>query len=205
MDEENIANDETVVASNKAKAADYANMTTDKWTDSEESQDSSSCEEVNPIPEEISLHITAVTPIRIIVRRDPPAVYIRSSAWDTLAQANNLQELAIAATIFDKTKVCRAVECAISNSGATVHFLVKGSPVVNKQPVTNPLKITLPNGKVIPFTHTCNLNIIWLLDQITEVHIVPGLAHASLILTHMLCDAGYNVVFDMAECRVYYK
>ena len=88
------------------------------------------------------------------------------------------------ATIFDKLKVCRAVKYAISDSGATGHFLVKDSPVVNKQPTMNPLKITLPNVKVIQSTHTCNLDIPWLPDRMTYAHIVPGLAHACSKYTH---------------------
>ena len=39
----------------------------------------------------------------------------------------------------------------------------------------------------------------------TEAHIVPGLAHASLILTRKFCDAGCKVMFDKEECRVYFK
>ena len=39
----------------------------------------------------------------------------------------------------------------------------------------------------------------------TEAHIVPGLAHASLISTIKFCEAGCKVIFDTKECRVYYK
>ena len=39
----------------------------------------------------------------------------------------------------------------------------------------------------------------------TEAHIVPGLAHSSLISTKIFCEAGCKVVFDETECRVYYK
>ena len=39
----------------------------------------------------------------------------------------------------------------------------------------------------------------------TEAHIVPGLAHASLISTRKFCDAGCKVVFDEKECSVYFK
>ena len=125
--------------------------------------------------------------------------------WDTLVQANNLQELPMAATIFNKPEVCRAIKYAISDSGATGHFIVEGSPVVNKQPSTNPLKITLPNGKVVQSTHTCNIDIPWLPDQTTEAHILPVLAHSSLILTWKFCDAGCKVVLNMTECWVYHK
>ena len=39
----------------------------------------------------------------------------------------------------------------------------------------------------------------------TEVHIVPGLAHALLISTRKFCDAGCKVMFDDGECRVYFR
>ena len=146
--------------------------------------------------------MTHIVPVTI---PPPISMYMRSNAWNTIMQTNNLHKLLMAVTNFNKRKVCRAIKYAISDSGATGYFLVEGSPVVNKQLVTDPLKITLPNGKVIWSTHTCNLNIPWLPDQITEVCIVPGLAHASLISTQKYCDTGCNVVFDVAECRVYYK
>ena len=38
-----------------------------------------------------------------------------------------------------------------------------------------------------------------------EAHIVPGLAHASLISTFFCSDAGCKVVLDIAECRMYYE
>ena len=41
--------------------------------------------------------------------------------------------------------------------------------------------------------------------KMTQAHIVPGLAHSSLISTKAFCDAGCNVSFDEFECRVYFK
>ena len=38
----------------------------------------------------------------------------------------------------------------------------------------------------------------------TEAHVVPGLAHSSLISTKKFCEAGCVVVFDRLECRVYF-
>ena len=94
---------------------------------------------------------------------------------------------------------------AISDSGATRHFLVQGAPVVNKKPTPSPLKITLPNVKSIQSTHTCNLDIPWLPDALNEAHIVPGISHLSLISTRKFADVGCKVLFDMNECRVHYK
>ena len=134
-----------------------------------------------------------------------PPMATRITAWRQIVQAKNLQQLPLASTIFNPQKITRAVKHAISDSGATGHFLVEGAPVVNKQIAKRPIAITLPNGKIIQSTHTCNLDIPWLPSEITEAHIVPGLAHASLISTRKFCDAGCKVVFDLQECRVYYK
>ena len=54
-------------------------------------------------------------------------------------------------------------------------------------------------------THTCNLDIPWLPHEMTEAHIVPGLAHLSLISAKICFEAGCRVVFDKTECREYYK
>ena len=110
MDGENIADGKTVVASNKGKATYSATAMIDEWTDEEEFQDSSSLEEVDPIPEEIILHGTEVTPVLSIVQRAPPAIHTRALAWDTIVQENNLQKLSVAVNSFDKPKVCRAVK-----------------------------------------------------------------------------------------------
>eukprot|EP00804_Cyclotella_cryptica_P025040 CCRYP_015954-RA/>CCRYP_015954-RA protein AED:0.40 eAED:0.40 QI:0/0/0/1/0/0/2/0/332 len=99
----------------------------------------------------------------------------------------------------------RPTEFAIMDSGATAHFLVKGAAVKNKQPTGNPLKIKLPNGTVIQSTHTCNLDIPWLPNSITEAHIIPGLSHSSLVATRKFCDAGCEIIFNADECRVSYK
>ena len=126
-------------------------------------------------------------------------------SWQSIVQAHKLQELPTAALIFHPTRLQEAVQYAISDSGATGHFLVQGAPVVNKRPTASPLKITLPNGKIIQSTHTCNLDIPWLPDALTEAHIVPGLSHLSLISTRKFADEGCKVLLDMNECRVHYK
>ena len=98
-----------------------------------------------------------------------------------------------------------ATEYAISDSGATGNFLLEGAPVKNVQVADNPIRTTLPNGKSMTSTQTYNLDIPWLPNHVTEAHIVPGLAHASLISTRHFCEAGCKVIFDTNECRVYYK
>ena len=77
--------------------------------------------------------------------------------------------------------------------------------MVNKKLTSSPLKITLSNGKMIQSTHTCNLNIQWLLNIAMEANIVPGLSHSSLISTGKVTDSGCKVIFDIDECRIHYK
>ena len=105
---------------------------------------------------------------------------------------------------YDLPKPTMKTQYALFDSGATAHFLVEGSEVINKQVAKCPLKIKLPDGTFIESTHTCNLNIPWLPNSITEAHIVPKLTQMSLVLTRKFCDAGCKVIFDVYECRVYY-
>ena len=93
----------------------------------------------------------------------------------------------------------------VLDTGATGAFLQMGAPVVNLKIAETPLRITLPNGDVIKSTHTCNLDIPWLPDHITEAHIVPGLSHTSLVSARKFCDAGCKITFDKDECRIFYK
>ena len=98
----------------------------------------------------------------------------------------------------------KLIEYALSDSGASSHFLVEESAVVNVRAAEFPIAIKLPDGSIIYYTHTCNLDIPWLPKEMTEVHIVPGLQHSSLISTKKFCEAGCKVIFDEQECRVYY-
>ena len=91
-----------------------------------------------------------------------------------------------AEVIFNTPKIIKAVEYAISDPGATGHFLVEGAPVTNLQVARNPISISIPNGKITKSTHTCNLDIPWLPDYMPEAHTVPGLAHSSPISTRKL-------------------
>ena len=94
---------------------------------------------------------------------------------------------------------------AVSDAGATGHFVLPGTPVTNVNISRHPLKINLPDGDCLTSTHTCTLDIPWLPNEANEAHTVPGLAHASLISIKILCDAGCKVTYDDDECRVYYN
>ena len=72
---------------------------------------------------------------------------------NTVVVSNNAQKISNA----DNDSI--AIEYAISDSGATGHFLVEGAPVTNLQVTDNPINITIPNVKSMTSMHTCNLDI----------------------------------------------
>ena len=144
---------------------------------------------------------TTVVSIHIIQIKLPAIVIpTRHKALQVLCTQNNIQFKR-----FATENLGRQVHYAISDSEATGHFLVKGAPVVNKKKAINPVTITLPSGGTIQSTHTYNLNIPWLPHHVMEAHIVPGITHASLILTRKFCAAGCQVAFSKDECRVFYE
>ena len=104
-----------------------------------------------------------------------------------------------------RTQGIRSARWAIADAGATGHFVMAGAPVINVKPTTNPIRITLPDGQSIMSTHTCNLNIPWLPVFMTKAHIVPGMAHSSLISIKKFCDGGCKVMYDENKVRVIYK
>ena len=130
----------------------------------------------------------------------------KAQAWNTMATRLGLHKMANAEAAFDTKRLTRMVdvEFGLSDSGASAHFIVEGAPVENLRAAEKPLRIKLPDGKIILSTHTCNLPIPWLPKVMTEAHVVPGLAHSSLISTKKFCEAGCVVVFDRFECRVYF-
>ena len=92
-----------------------------------------------------------------------------------------------------------AKNMAVADEGAASHFVLPGTPVTNIKIARHPLKINLPDGDCLTSTHTCTLDIPWLLNEAKEAHIVPGLAHASLISIKIICDAGCKVTYDDDE------
>ena len=88
-----------------------------------------------------------------------------------------------------------AANQAIADTGATLIFIMEGSPVDNKHVARTPLTINLPDGKKIYSTHMCDSNIPDL-PTVLMGHIVPSLTIASLIGIRPLCKAGCTVTFD---------
>ena len=121
--------------------------------------------------------------------------------YDELRKKLNLMLSAVA--IKKRRNMTRFM--AIADTGATGHFMMKNAPVINIQPAISPITITLPDGKTIKSTHTCNLNVPWLPATMTAGHIVPGMAHSSLISINKFCDGGCKVVYDENEVKVEYN
>ena len=185
--------DETVVISNTScgSTCDSTLLTEDE-TDDE-----------SVIREEFYANIMPIQPT--IWDKNPLTLPTRTQAWRHISQNGIIDELPHAALINNTNHLSNVVHYALSDSGATAHFLMEGAPATNVQVATSPIRITLPNGKTIKSTHTCNLDIPWLPSSVTEAHIVPGLSHSSLISTRKFCEAGCKVIFDVKECRVYYN
>ena len=120
-------------------------------------------------------------------------------------ELEGLKEDMNAETMFNTSSIKIAVDQAIVDAGATGHFMIPGAPVIDVRPATKPLIINLPDGETIQSTHTCKLNIPWLLEEATRAHIIPGLAHTSLVSIKVLCNARCKVAYNGKHCLVYYK
>jgi hypothetical protein len=97
-----------------------------------------------------------------------------------------------------------ATDNAIADSGATQIFVMDGTPVVNKQPTTQPLKVSLANIRQVMSTHMCDIHINGLPFILTG-HIIPDLSIASLFGKRVLTKAGCVVTFTCDKCIVCHK
>jgi hypothetical protein len=93
---------------------------------------------------------------------------------------------------------------AVADMGATLLMVIKGTPMKNICPATNPLNINLSNGKVVKSMHVCNLEVPGL-PYVLKGHIVPDLTVTSLIGVRILCKVGCIVVLTDAACYVMYN
>ena len=122
-----------------------------------------------------------------------------------MVKLKDLEETANMETMFNISSIKIAVDQAIADAGATCHFMIPGAPVIDIKPATKPLIINLPDGETIQSTYTCKLNIPWLPEEATRAHIVPGLAHTSLVSIKVLCDDVCKVAYNGKHCLVYYR
>ena len=160
---------------------------------------------VNKSAEKWKRRVEARTIRRMHKEARNPRARSRQELWMNMVRYNDLTQSPHSHMMFNTKRLVRLVEYALSDSGASSHFLVEGSAVVNVKAAEFLIAIKLPDGSIIYSTHTYNLDIPWLPKEMTESHIVPGLQHSSLISTKKFCDAGCKVIFDEQECRVYYK
>ena len=128
-----------------------------------------------------------------------------ATAWKTMLADHEQQHGQMPQTMLNTGGIRIAVDMAVADAGATSHFVLPGAPVKNVTQTKTPLVITLPDGQTLKSTHTCMLDAPWLPEKARHAHIVPGLAHTSLISIKSLCDAGCKVAYDEDEVRVYFK
>jgi hypothetical protein len=93
---------------------------------------------------------------------------------------------------------------AIADSGAIQIFVMEGTPVLNKQITTCPLKVALADGRRVMSTHMCDIILPGLPTTLVG-HIVSELSIASLFGIRVLMEAGCTVTFDNLKCVVQYN
>jgi hypothetical protein len=83
----------------------------------------------------------------------------------------------------------------ITELGATQIFIMEGMPVINKQPTTCPLVVSLADGSKVTLAHMWDIHIDGTLVVLTG-HIILELSIASLFGIVVLTEAGCEVRFD---------
>jgi hypothetical protein len=91
---------------------------------------------------------------------------------------------------------------ALLDSGCTSHLLLANTKCSNKKSTATPLAVRLPNGDTITSTNTAMLNMPYLSHAAKQAHILPVLAHHSLLLVGQMCDSGCSVTFTASNVTV---
>ena len=87
------------------------------------------------------------------------------------------------------TYISHSNTSAIYDTGASGHYLKSNEPhEIAIQPVA-PVQVKQPNGKSLQYNKVCRPKITNLSDEAREAHILPGIAHISLISIGKLCDS----------------
>jgi hypothetical protein len=84
---------------------------------------------------------------------------------------------------------------AVTDTGATLVFIMDGIPTKNKQLAAHPIQINLPDERRVTSSHICDITIPGLPITLTG-HIVLDTIMASLLGIRVLCKAGWVVVFN---------
>ncbi len=122
---------------------------------------------------------------------------------ETVVTSNTTKQIKVCAPCTQPMKPAVPPTHAVADTGATLVFVLKGTPMRNIQPATNPLSISFPNGKVVKLSHVCDFKLPGL-PTILEGHIDPDLIVALLIGICILCKAGCIVIFTKTACCVMY-
>ncbi len=121
----------------------------------------------------------------------------------TVVTSNTTKQIKVCAPCTQPMKPAIPRTHAVADTRATSVFVLKGTPMRNIWPTTNPLTISLPDGKVVKLTHVCNFELPGL-PTILEGHIVPDLSMALLVGICILCKAGCIVIFTKTASYVMY-
>jgi len=125
------------------------------------------------------------------------ATSVSCESWDTMQSIKVPTPQAAHKATTSSIKVSK--QLAIGDSDRTGQFVMEDALVTNIRPTSNPVNIICPNGTTIRSTHEYNLGSTWLPPEMTDAHIVPGLAHLPLISIKRFCDEGCKVIFDSEE------
>ena len=91
---------------------------------------------------------------------------------------------------------------AITDTGAALIFIMKGTSVKYLRGTDSFITVSLPDSSKVSSTHICDINIPGL--PITSMgHFALGITMASLIEIRILCKAGCKDVFDNEKCKVF--
>ena len=60
----------------------------------------------------------------------------------------------------------------------------------------------MPDVRVLRSTHTCDLDIPHLPNDLKQAHVVPGLGHTSLISARVFCNKGCTVTYTTNDCVI---
>ena len=119
------------------------------------------------------------------------------------------QSAIVPKTVETANKVANPIQISkqlgISYAGATGHFLQLCTPAKNERTTNNPISTSQPDGGKLESTHECETKNPKLSQAERAAHIVPGLAHTSLISIKMLIDAGCKVTYNTEHLKVFYR
>jgi hypothetical protein len=90
----------------------------------------------------------------------------------TVVTSNTTKQIKVCAPCTQRTKPAIQLTHAVADTGATLVFVLKGTPMRNIWLATNPLTVSLPDGKVVRLTHVCDFELPGL-PTILEGHFDP--------------------------------